>query len=91
MAANSSSLMSTASYGSWHRRVELRWFAVGAVELGNGCRYASAGRAVLGDVGKRLNGFVSMVMRVSSVPPPRVRIFKGSRGRARSLCISSIS
>jgi hypothetical protein len=32
-------------------------FAIGAVEQGNGCRYASAWRAVLGDIGKRLDGF----------------------------------
>ena len=31
-------------------------FAIGAVKQGNGCRYASAWRALLGDVGKRLDG-----------------------------------
>ena len=31
--------------------VELRWLAIGSVEQGNGCRYASAWRALLGDVG----------------------------------------
>ena len=31
--------------------VELRWLAIGAVEQGNGCRYASAWCALLGDVG----------------------------------------
>ena len=43
--------------------VELRWLAIGAVEQGNGRRYASAWRALLGDVGKRLDGLRRVLAR----------------------------
>jgi hypothetical protein len=38
-------------------------FAIGAIEQGNGCRYASTWRAVLGDIGKRLDGFRRVLAR----------------------------
>jgi hypothetical protein len=52
--------------------VELRWLAIGAVEQGNGCRYASAWRALFGDVDKRLDGFRGVLARklLDAVSPP---------------------
>ena len=43
--------------------LELRWLAIGAVESSNGCRYASAWRALLGDVGERLDGIRRVLAR----------------------------
>ena len=60
-------MAASSSFGHVHSLTEvggiagakLRWLAIGAVEQGNGSRYASAWRAPLGDVGKRFddNGF----------------------------------
>ena len=47
----------SVSPGLGVRGVKRGCFAIGAVKQGNGCRYASAWRAVLGNVGKRLEGF----------------------------------
>ena len=47
MAASSSSVMSTALRKAGVASVELWWLAIGAVEQSNGCRYASAWRALL--------------------------------------------
>jgi hypothetical protein len=44
-------------------RAELRRLTIGAVEQGNGCRYASTWRALLGDVGKRLDSFRRVLAR----------------------------
>ena len=44
-------------------QVRVRCFAIGAIEQGNGCRYASAGRSLLSNFGKRLDGFRRVVAR----------------------------
>ena len=44
-------------------QVRVRCFAIGAIEQGNDCRYASAGRSLLSNFGKRLDGFRRVVAR----------------------------
>ena len=63
MAASSSSVMSMARLKAWVSEVLNVDIPIGAVKQGNGCRYASAWRALLGDVGKRLDGFRRVLAR----------------------------